>query len=325
MRRREFVVLLGSGAAALPFAGVAQKPERIVRVGYLAVTSSPRMEPLDEAFRLGLRELGYIEGKNLHVEYRRADGTTERLSALAAELADLKVDVIVTYASGVQAAVRATTTIPIVMASAADVVRLGLVDGLAHPGGNITGSTFFYPELMAKRLELLKRVTPLITSAGALMPRNSPSNAFVLEEMGRTAEAMKVAFRPITIGGPEELQSAFVELAKQKAGGFVMSDASEIIVHSEAIANLAMKHRLPSVGPLELPRRGGLVGYGVNFLAQWHHAAVFVDKIVRGEKPGDLPIEQATEFKLVLNLKTAQQLNVSVPPILVATADEVIE
>jgi putative tryptophan/tyrosine transport system substrate-binding protein len=259
MRRREFVISLGSGAAALPFAARAQRPERIVRLGYLAVTSSPPMEAVDEAFRLGLRELGYVDGKNIHIEYRRGDGTADRVSSLAAELVALKVDVIVTYSMGVWAARSATTTIPIVMASCADVVRLGLVDSLAHPGGNITGSTFFYPELMAKRLELLKMLTPSITSAGVLVPQNSPTNSSTLDEMGRTAEALKIALRPIMIGNPQQLESAIADLAVQKVGGFVISDASEIIVHSDTIAVLATKHRPPSVGPLELPRRGGLV------------------------------------------------------------------
>jgi putative tryptophan/tyrosine transport system substrate-binding protein len=207
MKRREFITLLGGAAAAWPLAARAQQPERIVRVGYLGLAPAAKMQPFDDAFRDGLRDLGYVEGRNLHIEYRSAEGHEDRLRALATELVDLNVNVIVTYASGVFAAQRATAIIPIVMATYANV---GIVS-LARPGGNITGSTFFLPELTAKRLEMLKEVVPLMTRAGVLLQLRDDiaSNRNMVETMGATAKALRVELQPIEVRDPRDYESAF--------------------------------------------------------------------------------------------------------------------
>jgi ABC-type uncharacterized transport system substrate-binding protein len=290
---------------------------------YLSLGSASQ-NVFDDAFRAGLRDLGYVEGKNLHIEFRFTEGDEDRIPGLVAELVALNVEVIVTYATGVYAALRATARIPIVFAATGDVVAMGLVASLAHPGGNVTGLTFFLPELMAKRLELLKEVVPSMTRAGVLLPR-SLSNPNVLEMMGATAKALKVRLQPIEVRKPSEFESAFSAWADEQIGGFVMSDHALFGLNAHAIVALAAKRRLPSIGALELPASGGLMGYGVNFPDMFRRAAAFVDKILKGEKPGDIPVEQATKFKSVRNLKTAKALGLTVPLTLQVTADEVIE
>jgi ABC-type uncharacterized transport system substrate-binding protein len=217
------------------------------------------------------------------------------------------------------------TTIPIVMFVGADVVEMGLVASLAHPGGNITGSTFFYSDLMAKRLELLKTIAPSTTSAAVFVLKDNPANAILLEKMGETAKALNIALLPVKISGLQEILEALSSFSDAKVDGVVVSDTARILVHAQAIAAFATKNGLPAVGPSEFPQSGGLVGYGVDFLSLFHRAAAFVDRILKGEKPADMPIERATTFKLVLNLKTANALGLTVPPILLATADEAIE
>jgi putative tryptophan/tyrosine transport system substrate-binding protein len=325
MRRREFISLLGSSVAAWPLAARARQPERLARIGYLGLTSASQLVGAIDAFSAGLRDLGYVEGRNLHIEFRFADGDEDRLPALATELVALNVDVIVTYATGVFAAQRATATIPIVMATAPDLVAIGVVASLSHPGGNVTGLTFFVPELMAKRLELLREVVPLMTQAGVLLLRDNPSTGSVLDAMGVTAKALRVGLQPIEVGGPSELESAFSAWADQQIGGLVILDHPDFLANVEAIAALAAKRRLPSIGALELPASGGLMGYGVRFSELFRRAAALVDKILKGAKPGDIPVEQATKFKLVLNLKTAKALGVEIAAALVARSDEVIE
>jgi putative tryptophan/tyrosine transport system substrate-binding protein len=270
-------------------------------------------------------DLGYVEGKNLHIERRFADGHDDRLPGLVTELIDLNVDVIVSYATGVYAAARATATIPIVQAVGFDPVAMGWAASLAHPGGNVTGLTFFYPELMAKRLELLKQAVPSVNRASVLMVRDVPSNGKVLERMAVTANALGIELQPIEARAEAELESEISTWADQQVGGLIMSDHGWLIANAGSIAATATKHRLPSLGPLELPASGGLIGYGVNFSDIFRRAAVFVDKILKGAKPGDIPVEQATKFKLVLNLKTASALGLDLPPTLLARADEAIE
>jgi len=320
MRRRDLITLVGASAVAWPLAARAQQPDRLRRIGILGDRS---LDKVLDAFLAGLRELGYVEGKNLHIEFRFAEGDDDRLPRLATELVALNVDVIVTWGKGTYAAHRATATIPIVMATAADVVAMGIVASLAHPGGNITGLTLFVPEIMAKRLELLKEVVPPMARSGVLLRRNTPSTGNILEVMGVTAKELRVELQPIEVGGPEEFESAFSALTDKQTNAIIVQDL--LTFDAAAIAALAAKHRLPSIGPVELPASGGLMAYGVNFADMFHRAAYFVDKILKGTKPGDIPIEQATEFKLVLNLKTAKVLGLTVPPILLATADEVIE
>jgi len=322
MRRREFFSALG-GAVAWPLAARAQQGERIARIGYLSLLPAAKATGY-EAFRAELRELGYIDGKNLRIEYRSTEGDESRLPELAAELVGLNVDVIVTYATGVPAAQRATTIIPIVMASYANV---DIVANIARPGGNITGSTFFLPELMAKRLELLKEVVPPMTRTGVLLLRrdDNASNRKVIEAMDATARALQVELQPVEVRGPREFESAFSAWEKQQAGGLVMFDHAQFLANAETISALAAAHRLPSIGPVELAAGGGLMAYGVDFAELFHRAAALAVKIVKGTKPGDIPIEQATKFRLVVKLKTAKALGLTVPPALSARAEEVIE
>jgi putative ABC transport system substrate-binding protein len=325
MRRRDFIKVIGGAAATWPLAARAQRLERFARIGYLDLTSASRPTPSTVAFLAGLRDLGYVEGKNIHIEFRWAEGVEDRLPGLAAELVGLNVDVIVTYATGVYAAKRATAAIPIVMAVGPDVVAMGIVASLARPGGNVTGLTFFLPELMAKRLELLKEVVPSMTRAGALLVRANPFNSNILETMGVTAKALGVELQPFEISGPTEFEGAFSAMTDKRIGGLAMVDHVNFLRYTDIIAALAARHRIPSAGRLELPASGGIMGYGVNFPDLFRRAATFVDKILKGEKPGDIPIEQATKFKLVLNLKTAKALGLDVPPSVLVRADEVIE
>jgi putative ABC transport system substrate-binding protein len=321
--RRKFIALLG-GSAAWPF--VAHAQQRLARIGYLGLTSASQHARLTDLFWIGLRDLGYAEGKNIHIEFRFSEGDEDRLPGLASELVGLNVDVIVTYATGVFAARRATATIPIVMAVGPDLVATGVVANLAHPGGNVTGSSFFLPELMAKRLELLKELAPSMTRSGVLLIRRQDNaNRNVLELMGATAKALKVELHPIEIRGPSEFESAFAAWASAQIGGLVVNDHALLTNNTGAIAMLAAKQRLPSVGGLELPASGGLMGYGVNFPELFRRAAYFVDKILKGEKPGDIPIEQTTNFKSVINLKTAKTLGIDVSTSILLRADEVIE
>jgi ABC-type uncharacterized transport system substrate-binding protein len=323
MRRREFITALGGAAATWPLAARAQ-PKRLARIGYLALTSAAQHARLSNVFVAGLRELGYVDGRNIQIEFRFAEGDESRLLGLATELVGLNVDVIVTYASGVFAAQRATATIPIVMVTYANV---GIVGALARPGGNITGLTFFLPELMAKRLELIKEVVPSMTRAGVLLRRRDDieSNRSMLEAIATLAKALQVEVRPIELGELEEYEGAFSVWADERIGGLVMTDHSVLIANVGAIGALAAKHRFPSIGPLELPQVGGLMAYGVNFSDMFRRAATFVDKILKGEKPGNIPVEQATKFVTIVNLKTAKALGLEVPPTLLARADEVIE
>ncbi len=236
----------------------------------------------------------------------------------------LNVDVIVSYATGVIAARKATATIPIVMATHADPVATGLATSLARPGGNVTGSTFFHSELMAKRLELLKEVVPSMTRAGVLLHRDNPSNGPALKAMEITARALKVELHPIETRGPADYEHAFAAWAGKKIQGFAISDHAQFNANAAAIAAIAAQHRLPLNGMLELAQAGGLMAYGVDFLVQFHRAAYFVDKILKGTKPADLPIEQATKFTYVLNLKTAKAFGITIPQSVLARADEVI-
>jgi putative ABC transport system substrate-binding protein len=319
--RRAFIAGLG-GAAALPFTGRAQTPKRVPVVGYLGFNPT---SPGRAAFEAALRDLGYVEGANIHIEARFPDGDMERLPGLARELVDQNVDVIVTYATGTYAVEHETNTIPIVVATGADLVAMGVVKSLAHPGGNITGLTFFLPELMAKRLALLKEAVPSIHQVGVLLLRDSPSNANVLEVMRGSADALHVELRIAEISGPSDLDGVFGVFGEQKIDAVAMIDHAQVLAQAHLIGALAERYRMLSVGPVELPESGGLMGYGVNFTDMFRRAASYVDKILKGEKPADIPVEQATAFKLVLNAKIAKALGLKIPPTVLARADEVIE
>ena len=321
MRRRDFIGLLG-GAAVWPIQARAEQQRSLPQIGYLGLgtAADPRYEG---EFLAGLRDLGYVEGKTIEIEFRFTSGDPDEVDKAAADFVKANVDVIVAAATGVYAARRATTTIPIVMEAAGDVVAMGLAASLAHPGGNVPGSNFFLPELMAKRLELLKEILPSMSSAGALFRRGVASTPNILEVMRAAAKALGVDLSPIEVSGPEELESAFASWAEQKVGAVVVVDI--FAIQSPAIAAIAAKRRIASIGSLELATAGGLIGYGADLPAMYRRAAVFVDKILKGAKPGNIPIELATKFKTAVNLKTAKALGIDIPPTLLAAADEVIE
>ncbi len=320
MRRRDFLTLVGA-AAALPLAARAQQSKQPPRIGVLLPGSKNAY--LDE-FLAGLRALGWTDGGNLHVEYRFAEGDDARLPALAAELAGMNVDVLVASASAVYAARRATATIPIVVVVAPDVAALGAAS-LSHPGGNLTGQTFFLPELIAKRLEILKAIVPSLSRAGLLMYRGSGANADVMRAVSAAAAGLKVELRQIELANLGEFDGAFPSAPSEPIGGFVTTDHTLFQSNDAALSAIAMKRGLPWIGAPLAATHGGLLGYGVDFVELYRHAAVFVDKILKGAKPGDIPIEQATKFKTVVNLKTAKALGLDIPTTVLASADEIIE
>jgi putative ABC transport system substrate-binding protein len=327
MRRREFIGLVG-GAAVWPLPATAQTPQRIATIGYLGVTDARQwMEGPKRDFQEGLRDLGYIEGKNLRFEFRFAEGDETRLPRLASELAALNVDVIVSHSAGVFAARQSTSTIPIVAAITGDIVAAGLVSSLAHPGGNVTGSVFFVAELGAKRLQLLKEIAPSLARAGLLRLRGRmrADRSHYDEVVRAAAQALKIELFLILVNGPEEFASGFATCDEKRIGGLVTSDDFTSNSANAAIAALAAARRVPLLGPPELAENGGLFGYGVDRAAIWRRAAYFVDKILKGANPGDIPIEQATRFKTIVNLKAAKALRIDIPPTVLAAADEVIE
>jgi putative ABC transport system substrate-binding protein len=325
LRRREFISLL-TGAAAWPLAATAQQAGKLPTIGILGLASAAAAAPYVNAVRVGLHDLGYVEGQNLIVEYRFGDGNYDRLPNLAAQLVHLNVDVLVTFAApGTQAAKSATSTIPIVMAVTTDAVGTGLIASLARPGGNVTGTTVLNPELMAKRLELLKEIVPAITQAAVLFNPGNAANGPVRQAMETTAKALQVGLRPFELRGSSDLERVFAAMADSKIDALVVHDDQVLIGNAKALATFAAQQKLPSCGFLEFVVAGGLAAYGVNFVELCRRAAYFVDKILKGTTPADLPVEQPTKFELSINLKTANALGLQVPPMLLARADDVIE
>ena len=325
MRRRKFITLLGS-AAIWPLAASAQQNANITRIGFLGPASASSWADRLEAFRVGLRGLGYAEGQNIVIVSRWADEKYNRLPGLAAELVNLKVNVIVTYGTpGTLAAMRATKTIPIVMAYSGDALSAGLVTSLARPGGNVTGSTYFLSELMAKRLERLKAAMPHITKAAVLVNPNNPLFGTTLKALEIAAKSLNVDLQQFKVSGPSEFEAAFLALAKERVEAVVIQEDAVFVSNMSTIVDLASKHRLPLAGFNELAEAGGLIGYGVDFLAMCRRAAVFVGAILKGDQPANIPVEQATKFAFVINLKTAKRLNLEIPRGLVLAANEVIE
>ena len=326
MRRRELISLLG-GAAAWPLAARAQQPSaKVFRIGFLGLLNAGSLPKRPEAFRAGLRDLGYQEGRDFVIEYRWADGNYDRLPTLVEDLIRLKVDVIVTHGTpGVLAAKQATTTIPIVMAVVGDALGSGIVSSLARPEGNVTGLTFFNPKLAAKRLELLKEAMPELSDVGILLNLTNPMNEPVLPQMTRVAQPLKLELHQFDVRAPTEFEGAFAAMAAKRVGALVVIDDAILLSNSSAVAALALKQRLPACGWSDFAIDGGLMAYGVDFLDMFRRAATFVDKILKGAKPGDLPIERSTKFETIVNLKTAKALGLTIPYNLVARADQVIE
>ena len=325
MKRREVISLLGGAAAAWPLAARAQQGGRVFRVGFLSLLSADSLPKRTEAFRAGLRDLGYQEGGNVVIEYRWADGHYERLPALFAELIASKVDVIVTHGTpGALAAKQATTTIPIVIAAVGDAVSSGIVSNLAHPDANITGSTFFQPELAAKRLDILHEAMPNLTEFGVMLNLANRMNEPILPQMSEVASSRRLTLRQFDARSPADFDGVMAAMAAN-VGAFVLLDDSVLIAGAPEIGKLALQRRLPSIGFPDYATAGGLMAFGVNFVDLFRRAAAFVDKIFKGAKPGDLPFERATKFEMIVNLKTAKVLGVELPTSVLLRADEVIE
>jgi putative ABC transport system substrate-binding protein len=319
------MTLLG-GTAAWPLITSAQQPTKVARIGFLSPGSASGAVASVAGFQAGLRDFGWVAGKNIVIEYRWAENDYDRLPELAAELVRLNVDVLVTLAiPGVLAAKQATTIIPIVMAHSGDAVRLGLVASLNRPGGNITGNTLFIPELNAKRLDLLKEALPDSSRVGVLFNPNNPASPALLETMGLTAKSLNLELQQFEARRPGEFTRAFAAMVTIGVDAVAVVDDPVMVTNVEPIVELATVRRLPSIGFLELAQAGGLMAYGVDFVDSLRHAAVFVDKILKGAKPDTLPVEQPTRFKFVINLKTAKTLGLTIPYLLLGRADEVIE
>jgi putative ABC transport system substrate-binding protein len=322
--RRRFLLTSVAGAVAAPLAAEGQRADKVPRIGWLGTDPAAHRR---EVLLQDLRDLGYVEGRNIEIEYRFAEGKMEQLPAVAAELVALNVDVIVAVSQpAVQAAQQATKTIPIVMFGVGDPVSTGLVANLARPGGNITGLSQLSPELSAKRLALLKEVIPKVSRVAVLLNPTNPSNAHQLRDTKAAAKALEVRLQLLEVHSPQHLESAFQAAAQGRAGALVTLDDLFIFTHRMRIVALAAKSRLPGMyGWPTFPEAGGLMSYGPDFRSMYRQAAIFVDKILRGARPADLPVEQPTKFELVINLKTAKALGLTIPPSLLARADQVIE
>jgi putative ABC transport system substrate-binding protein len=331
MRRREFITLLGGTAATWPLGARAQQPAgRVYRVGYLAGGSRQTQPHLIKAFDEGLRSLGYRVGQNVVIEYRFADGEVQRLPALAAEMVRLGVDVIVSgnHLSTI-AAMKATTTIPIVMTSSADPVSTGLVASLARPGGNVTGFSLDggnEGEMQGKRLGILKETLPNLTRVGMLWNPDGALDPARLDSMRGLTQPLGLKLVAVEARGLNTLDQAFATMVREQMQAFILVSDTVLFNYRQHIAALALKNRLPSTSSLkEFAEAGLLLSYGPDFQSLYGGAAVFIDKIFKGAKPADLPVEQPTKFELIINLKTAKALGIIVPPTLLARADEVIE
>ena len=305
----------------------AQQPKKILRIGFLSGQSRSTSPARREAFQQGLRELGYVEGKNIVIEWRYAGGKFDRLPALAAELARLKVDVIVT--GGPQAtypAKQATSTIPIVMALDPDPVGNGFVVSLARSGGNITGLSSLAPKISGKQLELLKEIIPKLSHLAVFGTSINPGNAQNLREAELAAQAFGVKLQYIDVLSPKDFETAFRDASKGRADAVLMLSGSVLVSQRAQLTDLAEKSRLPAIYPQpDYTESGGLMYYGTNTLDLFRRAATYVDKILKGANPADLPVEQPTKFELVINLKTAKQIGLTIPPNVLARADKVIK
>jgi len=327
MRLIGLAVILALSLILASLVAEGQQAEKVYRIGYLGNASASAQAKRVESLRAGLRDLGYVEGKNIVIEFRWAEGRYDRLPDLAAELVRLKVDVLVTAGTpGTLAAKQATTTIPIVMVGIGDAVATGVVASLARPGGNITGSTDSVPELMAKLLELLKEIMPRTRRVAVLVnPDNPPRRAPTFKAMESTAGSLKVELQKFEARRPSEFESAFSRMAKSRVDAVVVTSDVLFNYNVAAVADLAAKTRLPSAGVKAFAEAGGLLGYGLNFPDMDRRAAYFVDKILKGVKPEDLPVQQPTKFELVVNLKTAKALGLTIPQSILVRADQVID
>jgi putative tryptophan/tyrosine transport system substrate-binding protein len=326
MRRREFITLIG-GVAALPFAALAQQPGRVRRMPNVGILNYAAAEDaLVNEFRAALSELGHIEGQTLTITYRWADGRFERLPSLAAELVASKVDVIIALGPATWAAKGATNTVPIVIAFSGDPVGNGVVSNLARPGGNITGFSYMSTDLAAKRLQLLSQTFPKNGRIGILYNPAEPATALEMRETEAAARAIGVTLQPLAARNPDELNERFEAAVREHADALIVFTHGFAVLNRRRIVGLAAQQRLPTMyGWREFVDEGGLMSYGPNVPVMVRKAASYVDRIIKGEKPGDLPIEQPVRLELTVNLKTAKALGFDIPPALLAVADAVIE
>ena len=323
MRRRVFVFICLLPTVLLLTVSLveAQQPKKVPRIGFLSAAPS-----IDPAFLEGLRNLGYVEGKNIVVELRSAQGKLERLPDLAVELVDLKADIIVTQGTpAAQAAKKATSTIPIVMATSGDPVGAGLVASLARPGGNVTGLSLLNDAVVPKQLELLKEAVPTISRLAWMASPAILPEMMRFKELQSMGPSLNVTVELVEIRGPESFEGAFAAAVRDRVHAAMVPPNSSYIPYRQQIVTLAAKHRLPvAYGFRDFPEAGGFMSYGVSIGDLFRRAATYVDKILKGAKPADLPVEQPTKFEFVINLKTAKQIGLTIPPNVLARADRVI-
>jgi putative ABC transport system substrate-binding protein len=328
VERRAFLAGTGAVLLAAPLATEAQQAGKVVRIGLLSYAASDSSGAARwNAFREQLRELGYVEGQNVIFESRWGDGQVGRLRSLAAELIDAKVDILVTASSeAALAAKQATGSIPIVTATGADPVKLGLVASLARPGGNVTGVFSLSNELAGKRLEFLKQLIPRVSRVAVLRESDNRASALTLRDAESAAKLLGLVVQGVGVRGSKELDAAFVAMKRARADAVMVLETTAFFADRRRIADLAVMHRLPMAAQAkEFAEAGALVSYGTDYPDLFRRAATFVDKILKGAKPADLPVEQPTKFELVINLKTAKALGLTVPPSLLRRADEVIQ
>lgn len=323
-RRRQFLLATGAIIVGSPYLR-AQPSQKTATIGFLGMPTASGWARMVEALRAGLREYGYVEGRNLAIAFRWAEGKYDRLPLLAAELVRLKPDVIVTHATaGVRAAKEATTTIPIVIAATGDAVAAGLVASLARPGGNITGSSFLGPDIAAKRLDLIKEALPRIKRV-ALLYNLAIGSAHSVETVKRAAGLRNVEMHEAGVRSPDEFESAFAKMAAWQVDAVLINEDPMLVSNAKLISEMAAKRQLPSIGYSQIAETGGLMAFGASIVEMHRRAAYFVDRILRGAKPMDLPVEQPTKFELIVNMKTAKALGITIPQSVLTRADQLIE
>ena len=328
MTKKVFCLALGALLLALSFPAKAQQIKKVPRIGFLTSGFPVAVAHLLEGFKQGLRELGYVEGQNVLLELRYGEATAERLPILAAELVNLKVDVIVAVPnSAIEAVKHATQTIPIVMPIGSDPVGVGFVASLARPAGNITGLSAYSPELNGKRLELLKETVPKLSRVALLMSPNIPGNAIDLKETEVAARSLQLRTQLFEVRESLDLEGLFKAMIKERAEALIVFPGQPTLFgNRKQVVELAAKNRLPAMYPLaDYVTAGGLTSYGVNNLDLFRRAATYVDKILKGAKPADLPVEQPIKFEFVINLKAAKQIGLTIPPNVLVRADRVIK
>jgi len=323
MRKMFVICLLATVVVSTTPPADAQQPTKVPRIGLLRSGSAASHASSHEVFRQGLREVGYEEGKNIVIEYRYAEGKSERWPTLASELVRLKVEIIVVGGSGMaRAAQQATKTIPIVVGTAGDLIRPGLIDSLARPGGNITGSTELSPDVAGKRLELLKEAVPKASRVAVLVGAGDRDD---IQEMKNLARQLSVNIQLVVVRDPSEFQAAYAAMTKERVNAVIIVRGSFTVFHKKQLADVAAKSRLPSMCEgQDFAQDGCVIAYGPDRFHNWRRAAVFVDKILKGTKTADIPVEQPMKFELVINLKTAKQIGLTIPPNVLVRADKVI-